>query len=103
VCDGLILEFNHDPVMLATGPYPPSLQQRVGGPHGHLNNRQSVDLLSQVQLERLQILVAAHLSEKNNSPQRVRQTLLEAHRQLGDRLSLASQAHTTGWYQVEKP
>ncbi len=97
-CDSLILEFNHDTEMLAAGPYPPSLQHRVGGSHGHLNNQQSVELLDQLDLARLQHLVAAHLSEKNNTRQRVTQTLLQAHDQLESRLSIADQHTTAGWF-----
>jgi phosphoribosyl 1,2-cyclic phosphodiesterase len=67
--DALILECNHDPGMLADGPYPPSLKRRVGGPYGHLSNQQAADLLGRIGRERLQHLVAAHISEKNNDPQ----------------------------------
>ena len=99
-CDSLILEFNHDPVMLATGPYPPSLRARVGGSHGHLNNHQSLELLSRLDTARLQHLVAAHLSEKNNSPERVRATLCERHPQIEDRLSFAMQSRPSSWYEL---
>lgn len=96
-CDSLILEFNHDSQMLASGPYPPRLRARVGGSHGHLNNRQSVELLSRLDTNRLQHLVAAHLSEKNNTPRQVRETLLTTHPQLSDRLSFAHQHVAKGW------
>ncbi len=66
-CDALILEFNHDCDLLARGPYPPSLKNRVGGDWGHLSNEQAADLLSSVELERLQHIVMAHISEKNNT------------------------------------
>lgn len=66
--DGLLLEFNYDPQMLETGPYPPSLKQRVGGNHGHLSNQQSLDLLRRIDTSNLGCLIAAHISEKNNSP-----------------------------------
>lgn len=66
-CDALVLEFNHDTDMLATGPYPPSLKRRVGGDWGHLNNRQAAQLLSMVEQARLQHVVMAHISEKNNT------------------------------------
>ncbi|MFQ5642729.1 MAG: MBL fold metallo-hydrolase [Thiogranum sp.] len=66
--DAIILECNHDPDMLATGPYPPLLKQRVGGPFGHLSNQQAADLLARIDTDRLQHLVVAHLSEKNNHP-----------------------------------
>lgn len=64
--DALILECNHDADMLAAGPYPPSLKQRVGGPYGHLSNHQAADIIKNISTERLQHMVAAHISEKNN-------------------------------------
>ena len=66
--DGLLLEFNYDPQMLETGPYPQALKQRVGGNHGHLSNQQSLDLLRQIDTSGLGCLIAAHISEKNNTP-----------------------------------
>lgn len=67
-CDALVLECNHDRQMLAEGPYPPSLQARVGGALGHLSNDQSAAILSKLDISKLQHLVAAHISEKNNHP-----------------------------------
>ncbi len=67
-CDALVLETNHDAQMLAQGPYPPSLKARVAGRLGHLSNAQAAELLGQLELGRLQHLVAAHLSEQNNTP-----------------------------------
>lgn len=66
--DGLLLEFNYDPEMLASGPYPEMLKQRVGGNHGHLSNEQSIALLRQIDTRGLGCLIAAHISEKNNTP-----------------------------------
>lgn len=66
--DGLLLEFNYDPELLAAGPYPEGLKQRVGGDHGHLSNLQSLELLRRIDTRGLQCLIAAHISEKNNTP-----------------------------------
>lgn len=66
--DGLLLEFNYDAEMLANGPYPYHLKSRVGGDHGHLSNEQSLDLLRRADTSRLNCLIAAHISEKNNAP-----------------------------------
>ncbi len=74
-CDALILECNHDPGLLAAGPYPPALQARVGGSHGHLSNGQAADLLARLDRSRLRHLVAAHLSERNNRPEYARAAL----------------------------
>ena len=66
--DALILECNHDSEMLANGRYPPSLKARVGGRFGHLSNAQAADLLGRLDCNRLQHLIAAHLSQHNNLP-----------------------------------
>jgi phosphoribosyl 1,2-cyclic phosphodiesterase len=68
-CHALVLECNHDSDMLMNGDYPVSLKQRVGGRFGHLNNRESADLLAKLDVSVLQHLVAAHLSRKNNTPE----------------------------------
>ena len=68
-CDALILEFNHDPEMLKTGPYPQSLKQRVRSNHGHLSNEEAAGLLDTILHEQLQHVVLAHLSETNNLPE----------------------------------
>lgn len=77
-CDALLLESNHCVDMLARGPYPPSLKLRVGGRFGHLSNAQAAALLEEIQTERLQHLVIAHLSEKNNTLERVQASLATA-------------------------
>lgn len=66
-CDAMVLEANHDPFMLASGQYPPSLKQRVGGQWGHLSNQQAAGFLQRLDTQRLQHLVVAHISQKNNS------------------------------------
>ena len=68
-CDGLVLEFNHDPQMLKDGPYPPALKQRVKSSHGHLSNEDAAGLLQKLLHDRLQHVVLAHLSETNNLPE----------------------------------
>jgi phosphoribosyl 1,2-cyclic phosphodiesterase len=74
-CDALMLEFNHDEMMLRDGPYHYSLKQRVGGNWGHLSNRQAANLLAQLEHERLQHLVVSHVSESNNTPELARQAV----------------------------
>lgn len=68
-CDGLVLECNHDTQMLADSDYPASLKRRIAGRYGHLENSHAAALLGQIDCSRLQHLVAAHLSERNNLPE----------------------------------
>jgi phosphoribosyl 1,2-cyclic phosphodiesterase len=64
----LVLEFNHDPGMLESGPYPSTLKKRVGGGSGHLSNEQAARMLAWLAGPDLHTLVLAHLSETNNRP-----------------------------------
>lgn len=97
-CDNLVLEFNHDSEMLANGPYPRSLQARVGGGLGHLSNHQALQLLNQLPTERLHNLVASHISEKNNSAELVKSLITQHLPHLEAKLSLASQSSVSDWF-----
>lgn len=96
-CDALMLEFNHDPDLLREGPYPQTLKTRIASPYGHLSNLQAVALLEHIPLHSLRRLVAAHLSEQNNSPERVRTALAHLEGALNGRLSIATQNEPSGW------
>ena len=65
--DGLYLESNYDPEMLAGGEYPPWLKKRIAGDHGHLSNHQAAQLVRETN-DQLQFLVLSHLSQNNNHP-----------------------------------
>ena len=99
-CQGLVLESNHDPGMLAQGPYPPSLKRRVAGNYGHLSNQQAAELLLQLDQKQLQHLVASHLSEQNNCPDLARQTLADSLNCTPDWVTLADQEAGFGWRQL---
>ena len=64
--DILVLESNHDEGMLRAGPYPPSVQARIGSRTGHLSNRACADLARDVVHRDLTHVVLAHLSERCN-------------------------------------
>ena len=68
-CHALVLECNHDLNMLMNGPYPQSLKQRVSSRLGHLDNQSAASILQKVDTSNLQHIIAAHLSEKNNTPE----------------------------------
>ena len=75
-CDVIVLESNHDPEMLRTGPYPPPLKQRVASRYGHLSNPDSASLAAELCDKGTRRLMLAHLSLENNTPT----TALNAHR-----------------------
>ena len=64
----LALESNHDARMLATGPYPAMLKERVAGDHGHLSNDQAAEALRELVGPTTETVVAMHLSQENNRP-----------------------------------
>lgn len=99
-CDGLILECNHDPEMLAEGPYPPSVRARIAGPHGHLDNDAAAALLASLDGQRLQHVIAAHLSEKTNTPWLARSALGSALGGACERVEVASQDGGLGWREL---
>ena len=68
-CDALVLECNHDLDMLMNGYYPQALKLRVAGRFGHLDNLSAAGLLAALDRSRLQHLIAAHLSQHNNTPE----------------------------------
>lgn len=79
----LFLEANYCPVMLAGGPYPPVLRDRVSGDRGHLSNHQAAGFLNALAdmkaagtgAQNLDQVYLVHLSENNNTPQRVAEVM----------------------------
>ena len=67
-CQALVVESNHDPQMLAQGPYQEWLKQRVRSRQGHLSNQQGAELIESLHHRGLRQVVLAHLSETNNRP-----------------------------------
>ena len=86
----LALESNHDPKMLAAGPYPYVIKQRIASNSGHLSNDQAAAELGTLVAEsrtaglRLpQTVVAMHVSQNNNDYSLARRTLEAALREAG--------------------
>jgi phosphoribosyl 1,2-cyclic phosphodiesterase len=89
----LIVESNHDESMLRTGPYPPSVRRRIGGPEGHLSNRAAAQLLAGVCHDGVETVVLAHISQICNRKVLAKEAALEAlsRRKYRGRLLLAEQ------------
>jgi phosphoribosyl 1,2-cyclic phosphodiesterase len=71
--DALLLESNYDEEMLMNGPYPRHLKERIASERGHLSNDDASDFINRHGRHLVQIFLA-HLSEQNNSAQKVRET-----------------------------
>jgi phosphoribosyl 1,2-cyclic phosphodiesterase len=77
-CDVALLEANHCREMLAFGPYPERLRERVGGGFGHLSNHQTAELAAKLVGSRLGRIYLGHLSRSNNTPERALETVASA-------------------------
>ena len=99
-CNALMLECNHDVEMLADGPYPDSLKARVGGRFGHLNNEQAKDIITELDTSQLRYVVAAHISDKNNTPYLARTALAEGLSCDEADIQLAEQASGFAWHEL---
>jgi phosphoribosyl 1,2-cyclic phosphodiesterase len=76
--DAVFIESNYDPGMLAKGPYPAFLKDRIRGPEGHISNAEAAELLRTGSRGRLKWACLAHLSEQNNKAS----LAIETHRQV---------------------
>lgn len=81
--EALVLEANHDPDWLRSGPYSADLKRRVAAPNGHLSNHQAAETALALAPHGLKDLVLAHLSKTNNSPARATGTVGRALREVG--------------------
>jgi phosphoribosyl 1,2-cyclic phosphodiesterase len=99
-CDALVLECNHDADMLAQSSYPYSLKQRIGGRFGHLDNGTAAALLGKLDNSRLQHIVAAHLSQSNNTPALAAGALSTALNCAADWITVATQQQGFGWREI---
>lgn len=90
--DMLVLEANHDTQMLKRGSYPWPLKRRILSNRGHLANADAAWALVRMR-KRPKRVVLAHLSEENNRPALVQETVGDVlHRQgVSIPLTLASQ------------
>jgi len=74
----VVLEANHDVNRLLINPrYPVALKNRILSKYGHLNNTDSANAVLKMLGYGVRGLIPAHLSEDNNTPQLVLQTLQE--------------------------
>jgi len=99
-CHALVLETNHDPQLLEQSNYPHFLKQRVGGDWGHLANQASAYLLGRISHAQLTHVVAAHLSERNNTPELAQRCLSDALGCKPDDIEVATPSTGTRWFTV---
>jgi len=99
-CHALLLECNHDRELLAHSAYPPFLKKRIAGPQGHLSNEESAALAKALVHPQLNLIVAAHLSERNNRPELAQDLLAQATGCSANDIPVADPVNGTPWHVV---
>lgn len=95
--DALIIEFNHDLNLLESSEYTYSLKKRISGKLGHLDNQTAAEILGKIQFKQLKHLVAAHLSETNNTEELVKEVIVDKIGCERDWIKIATQGDGTSW------
>ena len=98
--DALVLECNYDHDMLWGGGYPRWLKERIGGPFGHLDNRDSERLLAALDRSKLKHVIGAHLSQQNNKPALARAALARAMGCAEDWIGIAGKDDGFAWRSI---
>jgi len=103
-CDVLVLEANHDEVMLHTSGYPSSVKRRIASSHGHLSNQAAARLATELLHPRLAGVVLAHLSRECNRPELAKEVVGAALERAGwkGHLDVAAQDRPTELLDVEE-
>jgi len=98
--NALVLECNYDRDLLWGGSYPRWLKERIGGPFGHLDNRDSGRLLGALERSKLKHVIGAHLSQQNNRPELARAALAAAVGCEAGWIGIATQDEGFGWREI---
>lgn len=94
-CEAVVLECNHDPEMLATGPYPYPLKKRIASRRGHLSNPDCAAFSARLAEKGTKRILLAHLSETNNLPELALAEVKAALAGLDVAVSAAAPTHIT--------
>jgi phosphoribosyl 1,2-cyclic phosphodiesterase len=94
----IVLESNYDEEMLFNGPYPFHLKARIASDRGHLSNDDASDFISRYG-EHLQLIILAHLSEKNNTTALAKEAFENLNP--GRRYVICSRIKETGTFRID--
>ena len=89
--DIYVIQSNHDEVMLMDGPYPRFLKERVISDTGHLSNTTTAKYLKKIIGDRTKYVLLAHLSEKNNTPEKALEAMYNEELDKLVKIQIASQ------------
>jgi len=96
-CHAAFLEANYDEDMLENGRYPYHLKARIRGGHGHLSNKQALELFC-TSGTHMSHLLLSHLSRDNNNPDLVLEMFKKT--SLGTEIVVASRDKESNVYHI---
>jgi len=99
-CTGIVIEANHDPTLLESGPYPWFLKQRIKGRNGHLSNEDARNLLGEIADKNLKKIILGHLSKENNCPNKALSIVSQAIKNLKSEIFNASEEKPTALFKI---
>jgi len=100
--DLLVLESNHDPEWVISGPYPYPLKQRILGSCGHLSNESAAAFARQMALSGTRQILLAHLSRENNTPARALEVVGRAVGDLEVSVEAVPRGEVSGGWRVKE-
>ena len=98
-CHAAFLEANYDEDMLENGRYPLFLKNRIRSGHGHLSNKQALDIFTQHRPSFMSHLFLSHLSQQNNCPKLAHKLFFEQAN--GTEIIVASRYEQTAVYDID--
>ncbi len=97
----LVLESNYCPEMIERSSYPIEIVQRIKSKRGHLSNTDMNKLLKHLLHDELQVVVAIHVSQENNTEAKARAMAKQAMRGHPATLFVAAQDAPTPLFTIE--
>lgn len=98
---GMIVECNYDEKMLETGRYPQHLRERIASRYGHLSNNEASQLVQSTKGGNGgRKIIAAHLSQENNTADKALLALQQADKDA--QITVARQDEPTEWIKINE-
>ena len=95
----IIIECNHESAVLAANKnYPTRVKNRITSDNGHLENHAAARFIADIDNDNLSHVIAAHLSQQNNSKALVRRALSTSC--AADKIKIADQRNILHWLSV---
>lgn len=77
-CNSYFIECDYDEEIMSTfEDYSQELKDRITSNFGHLSTQQALELVKELDIDRIKVVIIGHLSQRTNSPEKVKQRIQE--------------------------